>query len=178
MRYVLAVISALGAWAASDAMAAEATMLSVRQTIGINAPPAAVWAVVGDFNGLPSWFSRIVDSRIVSGNNNEVGCIRELTRRNGTQVTERLVEYDPVGMRLSYTYIGGMVAASDYFPVIVVKDAGNGTSTVDWSARFRRLAYWLDPPPAGQDDKSLTDFFSGAYQAGLEALKKKLEGGQ
>lgn len=45
------VLTAL-AWLAPQAFGAEANELTARQTIRINAPPAAVWAVVGDYNGL------------------------------------------------------------------------------------------------------------------------------
>lgn len=172
---LLAAASALGARVAAPA---DANELRVKESIRINAPPAAVWAIAGDFNGLPSWLATIESSRIVLGGNNEVGAIRELTRRNGTKVTERLIEYDPASMRLSYTYVDGAVAASDYFPVLVVRDAGDGTTVVDWSARFKRLAYAQDPPPAGQDDKTLTEFYSKVYRSGLESLKRKVEGSQ
>jgi hypothetical protein len=157
---------------------ADANELSVRQSIAINAPPHAVWAVLGDFNGLPHWLSLIEASQIVVGTNNEVGCIRLLTRRNGTKVSERLLEYDPHNMRLGYTYVDGAVMASDYFPVLQVKDGANGTSVVEWSAHFKRLAYAVDPPPSGQDDKSLTDLYSNLYKAGLESLKRVVEAGQ
>jgi hypothetical protein len=114
----------------------------------------------------------------VLGTNNSVGAIRLITRRNGTKVTERLIEYDQQNMRMGYTYVDGAVMASDYFPVLSVKDAGDGTSIVEWSARFRRLAYAIDPPPAGQDDKTLTDLYNWIYKAGLESLKRVVESGQ
>jgi len=176
-NFLTAVLVAL-AWIAPEAFAAEANELTARQSISINAPPQAVWAILGDYNGLPRWLSFIEDSQIVVGTNNEVGAIRLVTRRNGTKVTERLLDYDPRGMRLAYTYIDGAVMASDYFPVLTVKDGGNGTSVVEWSARFRRLAYSVDPPPPGQDDKTLTDLYNGLYKAGLENLKRVVESGQ
>jgi hypothetical protein len=74
--------------------------------------------------------------------------------------------------------VDGAVMASDYFPVISVKDAGDGTTIVEWSAHFRRLAYSIDPPPPGQDDKSMTDFYNGIYKSGLESLKRVVESGQ
>jgi mxaD protein len=178
MKQILAVALAAVALFVPRAFGADANELTARQSITINAPPEAVWAVVGDFNGLPRWLGTIEYSEILVGHNNEVGAIRQVTRRNGTKVTERLIDYDPRGMRLAYTYVDGAVAASDYFPVLVVKDGGKGTSVVEWAARFKRLAYWVDPPPAGQDDKTLTDFYNGLYKAGLESLKRVVEGAQ
>jgi mxaD protein len=178
MKAILSVLLAVLASLAPQAFGADANVLTAHQTIRINAPPEAVWAVAGDFNGLPRWLSFIETSEIVFGKNNEVGAIRLLTRRNGTKVTERLIDYDPGSMRLGYTYVDGAVMASDYFPVLTVKDGGNGTSLVEWSARFKRLTYWMDPPPAGQDDKSLTDLYNGLFKGGLESLKRVVEGAQ
>jgi uncharacterized protein YndB with AHSA1/START domain len=178
MKNILTAMLVALALLAPQAFAAEANELTARQSIRINAPPQAVWAILGDYNGLPRWLSFIEDSQIVVGTNNEVGAIRLVTRRNGTKVTERLLDYDPRGMRLAYTYIDGAVMASDYFPVLSVKDGGNGTSVVEWSARFRRLSYAVDPPPPGQDDKTLTDLYNGLYKAGLENLKRVVESRQ
>jgi mxaD protein len=157
---------------------AEANVLTPRQSIRINAPPEAVWAVVGDFNGSPRWLPLVERSEIVLGANNKVGAIRLITRRDGTKVTERLLDHDQQAMRMAYTYVDGAVRASDYYPVLSVKDAGDGTSIVEWSSHFRRLAYATDPPPSGQDDQSLTDFYDGIYKAGLESLKRAIESGQ
>lgn len=158
------------------AVFAQAKELSTTQTIRIKASPEAVWEYVGDFGGLAKWFPPAESSRLVLRGRSEVGAIRELVRRNGTRVFEKLTEYDPYNMTLTYTYVDGAVAASDYFATVTVTDAGNGESEVVWKGRFTRLAYWQDPPPAGQDDATVTAFFAGAYKAGLDALKKAVEG--
>ncbi len=178
MKNVFTAIIALVAWSAAQALGAEASELAASQSIRINAPAQAVWAVVGDFNGQPRWLPLVERSEIVVGKNNQVGAIRLITRRNGTKVTERLLERDPENMSFAYTYVDGAVMASDYFPVVTVIDSGDGTSTVTWSARFKRLAYHLDPPPAGQDDKSLTDLYNGLYRSGLASLKRVVESGE
>jgi carbon monoxide dehydrogenase subunit G len=178
MKTVWTAVVTVLAWFAGQALGADATELSARQSIRINAPPEAVWAVVGDFNGSARWLPLVVGSEIVLGANNQVGSIRLITRRNGTKVTERLVDYDPRAMRMAYTYVDGAVMASDYFPVIIVADGGDGSSIVEWSATFKRLAYATDPPPPGQDDKSLKDLYNGIYKSGLESLKRVVESGQ
>ena len=165
-------------WIAAQALGAEANELTASQSIRINAAPEAVWQVVGDYNGSPRWLPLVERSEIVIGKNNRVGAIRLITRRNGTKVTERLLDHNPQGMRMAYTYVDGAVMASDYFPVLSVKDAGDGTSVVEWSARFKRLNYDMDPPPPGQDDKSMTEFYNGIYKTGLENLKRVIESGQ
>src|SRR3954447_14465939 len=172
------VVFAAVAGFAGGVFAGEANELTARQSIRIDAPPTAVWAIMGDFNGQPRWLPMAEGSKIGLGNNNQVGAIRMIARRDGTRVTERLVDYDGAAMRFTYTYVDGAVRASEYFPTMMVKDGGNGTSIVEWSAHFKRLTYWVDPPPEGQDDATLTEFYNRIYKTGLESLKRTVEGGQ
>ncbi len=154
---------------------AQAKEVTTTQSIRIKGSAEEVWTYVGDFGGLAKWFPSAESSRLVLKSRSEEGAIRELLRRNGTRVTEKLTEYDPTNMRITYTYADGAVMASDYFATIQVTDVGNGETEVVWSGRFTRLAYWQDPPPAGQDDDSLRTFFTNAYKAGLGALKAAVE---
>ena len=178
MRLVKGLLALLLCVSAAPLLAVEAPEMNIEHSIVINAPAEAVWEVVSDFNGLPRWLSTIADSRIVLGKNRQVGAIRELTRANGTKVQEKLIAYEPWNMSLGYTYIGGQVGATDYFPTITLSDAGNGQSKVVWKARFKRVAYWTDEPPAGQDDATPLNALSKVYQMGLENLKKVVEGQQ
>ena len=157
---------------------AEAPELRVAQSIIIDAPPDVVWAVAGDFGGLDRWYPFIDASRLVLGRNGEVGAIREIRRLNGTKVEEKLIEFDPWNRRLMYTYAEGAPLTSDYFASLQVKDAGGGKSLVEWNARFRRLAYWTETAPPGQEDEALIKVLTNAYKAGLENLKKVVEAGK
>jgi len=159
-------------------VAAGAPEMKIEHSIVINARPEVVWDVVSDFNGLPRWLSTIVESRIILGKNREVGAIRELRRANGTKVEEKLIAYDPWNMSMGYTYVGGQVGATDYFPTMTVSDAGDGKSKVVWKARFKRVAYWTDNPPAGQDDATPLNALNKVYPMGLANLKKLIENGQ
>jgi hypothetical protein len=163
----------------SSGALAEAREMSLLHTIKINAPPDVVWAVAGDFGGIERWSPGVESSRLVLRTRNETGAIRLLRRRsNGTQVTEKLLDYDPLNRRMAYTYVDGVVGASDYYSVLTVKDAGDGTSIVEWRGTFKRIAYWTDTPPAGQDDKASYDFLDNAYRTGLANLKKVIEQGR
>src|SRR5262249_44844770 len=158
--------------------AAQAKEQNIMHTIGINAPPDVVWAMAGDFGGIQRWSPGVESSRLVLGTRNETGAIRQLRRRNGTQVTEKLLNYDPGNRTMAYTYVDGAVAASDYYSVLTVKDAGGGKSLVEWKGSFKRLAYWTDDPPVGQDDKTVYRFLDNADQSGLANLKKVIEEGR
>ena len=158
------------------ALAADAPELRVEHSIVIDASPEAVWAVAGDFVGLDRWYPLIASSKLILGKNRAVGCMRELTRGNGTKVEEKLVDYEDLSMTLSYTYAGGQPLSSDYYATLTVLDAGEGKSKVVWKARFKRLAYWTDDPPPGQDDATPLNALNKAYPLGLENLKKVVEG--
>jgi uncharacterized membrane protein len=157
---------------------ADAKEQSVMHSITINAPPDVVWAMVGDFGGIQRWSPGVESSRLVLRDRNETGAIRQLRRRNATQVTEKLLNYDPGNRTMAYTYVDGAVAASDYYSVVTVKDAGGGKSIVEWKGTFKRLAYWTDNPPAGMDDKTVYGFIDNAYKNSLANLKKVIEEGR
>jgi len=176
MKLARGLLSLLLAVSAAPLFAAEAPEMKIEHSIVINAPPEAVWEVVSDFNGLPRWLSTITESRIILGKNREVGAIRELRRANGTKVQEKLIAYEAWNMSLGYTYIGGQVGATDYFPTMTVSDAGDGNSKVVWKAHFKRVAYWTDEPPPGQDDATPLNMLNKVYVMGLENLKKVVEG--
>jgi mxaD protein len=167
-------IAVIGLSVAGGAFA-EAKEQTITHTIVIDAPPDVVWAMAGDFGGIQRWSPGVEWSRLVLRSRNETGAIRQLRRRNGTQVTEKLLDYDPGNRRMAYTYVDGAVAASDYYSVLTVKDAGGGKSLVEWKGNFKRLAYWTDDPPAGQDDKTVFGFIDGAYRNSLANLKKVIE---
>lgn len=154
---------------------AEANELKTTQSIRIKAPADKVWSYVGDFARIDRWL-KVQSSKLVLKTRNEEGAIRELLRGNGTRVREKLVEYNPYAMQLTYTYVDGVVMASDYFATMKVNDLGNGESEMVWVGRYKRLNYWQDPPPAGQDDASVKVFFDTVYKSGLENLKKVVEG--
>jgi len=179
VRTVVSAISAafLGVLYAGGA-AADAKEQSVMHSITINAPPDVVWAVAGDFGGIQRWSPGVESSRLILHSRNETGAIRQLRRRNGTQVTEKLLDYDPGNRRMAYTYVDGAVAASDYYSVLTVKDAGGGKSIVEWKGTFKRLAYWTDDPPVGMDDKTVYGFIDNAYKNSLANLKKVIEEGR
>src|SRR5258708_403191 len=106
---------------------ADAGELSIFHSIAIDAPADEVWAMAGDFGGIQRWAPGTESSRLILHDRNEIGAIRLLRRRgDGTQVTEKLLDYDPANRRMVYTYVDGVVRAADYYSELLVKDAGDG----------------------------------------------------
>ncbi len=57
-----------------------------------------------------------------------------------------------------------------------MKQEGDDKSIVEWKGAFYRGYPNNDPPPELSDEAAVKAV-TGVYKAGLEALKKKLEGG-
>src|SRR5260221_3111910 len=151
----------------------DAQDLNIFHTITIDAPAEQVWAMAGDFGGIQRWAPGTESSRLILHDRNETGAIRLLRRRgDGTQVTEKLLDYDPANRRMVYTYVDGVVRAADYYSELMVKDAGNGRSVLEWRGRFKRLAYLTDDPPAGPHEKAELAFPQCPLKSGHDNLEK------
>ena len=99
---VLLMVLAAALWA--ESAAANAEDLSIFHSIAIDAPAEEVWAMAGDFGGIQRWSPGTESSRLILHERNETGAIRLLRRRSdGTQVTEKLLDYDPANRRMVYT---------------------------------------------------------------------------
>lgn len=148
----------------------------VEETITIKAPPAKVWALVGDFSGWHKWHPAIQSSKTETKGSDT---FRLLTLKGGGTLKERLKEKDNAGMRLKYEITEGVLPVSDYYAVISVSPGANANeSTVKWLGRFYRK-YKLNPPiPPGQDDESALKAVQGVFQPGLANLKKIAETGK
>jgi len=71
----------------------------VRESIEINAAPAKVWAVIGNFQDM-SWLPPVTKTEGDKGN--EIGATRRLTLATGATVDEELYKYDAEKMSYSY----------------------------------------------------------------------------
>ena len=91
---VVAALAVIGvAWAHGP------TRQKVRESIEINAPPAKVWAVIGNFQDM-SWLQPV--SKTEGAKSNEIEATRRLTLADGATVDEELYKYDAEKM----TYFG------------------------------------------------------------------------
>src|SRR5258708_29388550 len=127
----------LALWA--EGRAADGRDLEIFHTIAIDAPADEVWAMAGDFGGIQRWSPGTESSRLIVRNRNETSAIRLLRRRgDGTQVTEKLLDYDPANRRMAYTYPDAVVQAADYFAELVVQHAGNARTGFVRRGRSKR----------------------------------------
>ena len=153
------------------------TRQKVRESIEINAPPAKVWAVIGNFQDM-SWLPPV--SKTEGQKGNEIEATRRLTLATGATVDEELYKYDTEKMSYSYRITAvdvTVLPVTNYSSTLTVSRGADGKgSVVEWSGAFYRGFPNNDPPPELSDEAAVKAV-SGLYRAGLEALKKKVEGG-
>ena len=163
----------------STALAHGPTRQKVRESVDINASPAEVWAVIGDFQAWDKWMP-MVESSSGEGGNGE-GATRTLVLTGGeAKVNEVLKRYDGERMMLSYriptaTHDVNVLPVSNYSSTISVQASASGGSTVTWRGAFYRGFMNNDPPPELNDEAAVTAV-SGLYKASLGALKTSFEG--
>lgn len=147
----------------------------IDESIEIAAPPAAVWALVGDFAGFAAWNPALAGSTADKGNT--PGSRRTLSMKSGGEVAEELDEHDAAQMSLSYRSARDLdskvLPASSYSARLRVSPAGSG-SKLEWRARAYRADTANEPPP-GRDDEAVVKALRAYIQPALQAAKLKLE---
>ena len=153
------------------------TRQKVRESIEINAPPAKVWAVIGNFQDM-GWLQPV--SKTEGEKGNEIGATRRLTLTPGATVDEELYKYDAEKMTYSYRITAvdvKVLPVTNYSSTLTVTLSADGKgSSLEWAGAFYRGFPNNDPPPELSDEAAVKAV-SGLYRAGLEALKKKVESG-
>jgi hypothetical protein len=163
----------------STAQAHGPTRQKVQESIDIDASPADVWAVVGDFQSAHAWLPMVERSEGKGGN--EEGAERTLFLVDGAgEVHETLKRRDDDRMSLSYripmaTHDVNVLPVSNYSSTISVRANDDGGSTVTWRGAFYR-GYMKNDPPDNLNDKTAVAAVTGLYQAGLGHLKQVVEG--
>ncbi len=152
------------------------TRLKAVETIEVSAPPAEVWTIVKDFNGMPNWHPAIKESTCEGCN--DIGANRVLTLQDGGIIKENLEKYDEDGMRFFYriTEVDPKVLPiNNYSAWLIVEDNGNGGSKVTWKGAFYR-GFMGNNPPEDMTDAAAKKAIIGVYKSGLENLKASVEG--
>jgi hypothetical protein len=145
------------------------------ETVEINAPIEKVWAVIGNFQDM-GWHPAFAKTEGTGGN--DVGATRILTTQAGGKVNEKLVKYDAEKKTLQYEITDvdvKVLPVTGYEAWFTLKGEGDKTS-VEWKSKFYRGFVNNDPPPELSDDAAVAAV-TGVFKTGLEALKKKIEGG-
>ncbi len=133
----------------------------------IPAPPAAVWAVVRDFNALPKWTPFVAESRIEQNKpSDQVGCIRNFRLKDGGRVREQLVELSDYDMSFGYSILESPMGVENYYASLRLCPVTDLDHTfAEWDAEF-------DAAPE-REDALVQQIGRTVFAAGLQALKQR-----
>ena len=160
---------------ALGASADDRELLVVGEMIEINAKPDVVWNIVKGFDGLVNWHPAFSGSPLVKGKNGHLGAVRALTIKDGPTFTEELVAYSEPRMAYTYIIVESPLPVDHYQSSMSVKGNGSGGTTVAWIGTFTRKNP-RDNVPEAESDAAMVNLIIGAYQAGLQTVKKMAEG--
>jgi hypothetical protein len=134
-------------------------MAKVNMQSKVNVGADMLWNTIGGFNALPAWHPAVQSSQ-ASGD--KVGSTRTLNLAGGGQIVEKLESVSKTEKRYRYSIVSGPLPVANYEAELLVKDNGDGTSTVTWSSEFQ---------PVGSEGDAV-QAIQGIYQAGFDNLKK------
>lgn len=141
-------------------------MVKVFVSSVIPAPADKVWAVVRDFNGMPSWHPLIGRSTIEGGRpSDSVGCIRSLTMTDGVRVREQLLSLSDFDYSFSYAIVESGLNVTNYVAGLKLTPVTDANQTfAEWTAEFETKP--------GSEQEMATTIGRDVFQAGFDALKK------
>jgi len=136
-------------------------MTTVRETVSLNASPAEIWSVIGDFDSLDSWHPAVDASETVQDG---AAKIRHLTLGDGSKIVERLDSHDDEARTYVYSIVdAGPLPVQNYQSVLEVSGDG-ASSQVTWSSEFEAH---------GAPEADAQAAISGVYTGGFAALIEK-----
>lgn len=133
----------------------------------IDAPVAKIWAVIRDFNALPTWTPFVAESRIEqNAKADEVGCIRNFRLKDGGRIRERLLALSDYDFSVVYAILDGPMPVENYVSTLRLFPVTDGDrSYAEWSAEF-------DCRPE-REAELVAEIGRGVFLAGLKALQSR-----
>ena len=132
----------------------------------IDAPIEEVWAVIRDFNGLPSWHPRMVSSHIEDGRKaTDIGCVRNFQLASGPTLREKLTAFSDDDHLVSYSILETPQPLTNHSATLQLRRVTDGNRTyAEWTASF-------DAAPENAD-KLAEGMGQNVFQGGFNALKE------
>ncbi|HVI91507.1 MAG TPA: SRPBCC family protein, partial [Dongiaceae bacterium] len=133
----------------------------------IDAPAAAVWHLLRDFNSHDGWHPAIAQSRIEAGEAADlVGAVRAFTLRDGSFLREQLIALSDREMSLTYCLVDSPIPLHGYVAQMQLRPVTDGDACfLIWESRFT--------PPPGQAEALARLVAENIYAAGIAALQAR-----
>ena len=140
-------------------------MASVTISSVIDAPVEKVWARIRDFNGLPGWHPRMIESHIEDDlDATKIGCVRNFKVVSGATIRERLLDFSDENFLVSYSIIETPQPISNHKATLQLRRITDGDRTyAEWTAAF--------DTPADPTDAVAKGMGENVFQGGFNALK-------
>ena len=155
------------------------TRQKVTITQQVAAPPAEVWARIGDFQDM-SWHPAVHETKGEGGSAIDATRTLVLGEDDGPTIDEVLYKFSDE--KRSYSYRITEVAVetlpvTNYSSHLTVKDGEDGGSLVEWRGAFYR-GYPNNDPPEHLNDQAAIAAVTAVYEAGLKGLAEEFAAGQ
>jgi uncharacterized protein YndB with AHSA1/START domain len=131
----------------------------------IDAPIGKVWERIRDFNGLPSWHPRMVESEIEDGRTaTDIGAVRKFKVASGAIVREKLLAFSDKDHLTTYSIIGHPAPISNHSATLKLEPVTDGDRTFAvWTSTF--------DAPADKGEEIAKGMAANVFQGGFDALK-------
>jgi hypothetical protein len=167
-RYLMLIVLAV---LPSFALAHGATRQKTVLAVDVAAPPAEVWAVIGNFHDM-SWHPLVFSTTGTGGNAVDAKRLLTLGAADGPTIAEVLTKYSAEKMSYSYMIEAVDVAVlpvTNYSSHLTLTPSATGGTHIEWKGAFYR-GYPNNDPPENLNDAAAIAAVNGVYQAGLDAL--------
>jgi NADPH:quinone reductase-like Zn-dependent oxidoreductase len=147
-------------------------VVRVIQSTIIDAPVAAVWRVLRDFNGHDRWHPAIAASAIEGGQPVDmVGAVRRFRLAEGGELREQLLSLSDERRTLTYCLLEAPLPLMGYVATIRLKPVTDGDRTFwEWRSEFR--------PPEHRREELVSLVRDSVYRAGFEAIRRMFGAGR
>ncbi|WP_300444428.1 SRPBCC family protein [uncultured Mameliella sp.] len=176
MKRRLFLVACAAIMAPGLALAHGPTRQKITVTTEVAAPPAEVWAAIGNFQDM-SWHPAVVSQSGEGGN--AIDATRQLYLSDqgaeGPMISEILYKFSDEKMSYSYRITDVAVEVlpvTNYSSHLTVKPLDGGGSLVEWRGAFYR-GYPNNDPPEELNDAAAIAAVTAVYQAGLDALVER-----
>ena len=140
-------------------------MPTIKVSSVIDAPIGKVWDRIRDFNGLPGWHPRMIESAIEDGKAaTDIGCVRNFKVASGATVREKLLAFSDDDHLTTYSIIGHPAPISNHTATLKLERVTDGDRTFAvWTSQF--------DAPEEKADEIARGMADNVFQGGFEALK-------
>lgn len=168
---VLAAFCAVMIAIPADAHGPTRQKVTVKTTVA--APPAEVWAAIGNFQDM-SWHPAVHGSTGEGGNAIDATRVLTLGDAGGPTIDEVLYKFSDEKMSYSYRITAvevDVLPVTNYSSHLTVRPSGSG-SEIEWRGAFYR-GYPNNDPPEHLNDAAAVNAVTGVYEAGMAALRER-----